>query len=301
MRGSINQQVNRIWYHLDGIGVSKKTQRLQSEFLGQNGHNVSDLVHSYKLKDQTIRVAKELAIFSRKQFNISDMQCITNEHIEIFIADKIEQGLKYRSISTYISIIEKIRIALIKQGIKLPEHKNSFNRDGLVLSREIASRVALRNKHINRAYNNLDLIGSNIDDPLVKFCFDLQVALGLRVAEATLILKEQLLGGNKIVIQGKGGYLLEKELTQHQYKLLKQHLQVNGSLKLDYAYYIKKLKFAVSLSNQTWTGSHGIRYNYAQRKYAEYISLGSTATEALKNTSEDLGHHRIEITSLYLK
>jgi hypothetical protein len=48
-------------------------------------------------------------------------------------------------------------------------------------------------------------------------------------------------------------------------------------------------------------GIHGIRYTYAGDKYRDYLNSGMNADQALLATAEDLGHHRPDITLLYLK
>ena len=52
MRGNINYQVNQLWLKVDGISVSKAATRKDSDVKGQNGHKVSDKVHSYNSKEE---------------------------------------------------------------------------------------------------------------------------------------------------------------------------------------------------------------------------------------------------------
>lgn len=66
MRGSVNNQVKQLWHQVDGIGESKATNRSDSDYKGHNGHKVSDKVHSYKSKDEFIRISKELASYARE-------------------------------------------------------------------------------------------------------------------------------------------------------------------------------------------------------------------------------------------
>ena len=63
---------------------------------------------------------------------------------------------------------------------------------------------------------------------------------------------------------------------------------------------MSKLNQAVNTNGERWTSSHGLRYNYAQNRFKYYIDSGETENEALRLTSEDLGHHRKEITGTYL-
>jgi tetraacyldisaccharide 4'-kinase len=59
MRGNINYQVNLLWEKVDGINTSKAANRKNSSITGQNGHKVSDSVHSYNSKDEFINRPKD--------------------------------------------------------------------------------------------------------------------------------------------------------------------------------------------------------------------------------------------------
>jgi hypothetical protein len=65
--------------------------------------------------------------------------------------------------------------------------------------------------------------------------------------------------------------------------------------------YYEELKRVVLLKNETWTGTHGLRYNYAQRKIKEYRLQGMSDQEARKQVSYEMGHHRLEILNVYTK
>lgn len=299
MRGSVKNQIKQLWHLCDGIGISKYDTRKDSAYLGQNCYKVSDLVHSYQSKDEFILRAAELARFVKKEFFVHDMQAITNKHIQSYISWKIESDVSYRSISTYISQLEKIQVGLSKMEKKIESHNNLFDRSGLLLARETARKQAFRNPHKNRAYNNLNAIRSYLVSNEAKIAFELQKEHGLRVSEATTIREKQMLKHNTIIVQGKGGYKLNKYLTKDLYDSIKKYIDKNGSFKISYVRYTKELKSAVEKSNQVWHSSHGIRYNYAQRTYKEFIDKGLTNAQALQEVSYLMGHNRSEITSVY--
>jgi hypothetical protein len=58
-----------------------------------------------------------------------------------------------------------------------------------------------------------------------------------------------------------------------------------------------ELKRAAKVTNQEYHGIHG----YAAEKYGEYIRSGMNNDQALLAVAEDLGHHRSDITLVYLK
>ncbi len=298
MRGNINYQVNLLWDKVDGINTSKAANRKNSSITGQNGHKVSDSVHSYNSKDEFINRAKELATFAKDNFNINDMQAITNEVIISYVQEKIDKGLKYRSISTYISQLEKIQVGLSKFMKKRVEHFQLFNRDTLKKVREMAKEHALVSKHKNRAFSNPDIIKSELKDNM-KVSFELQLNYGLRVNEATYI-KQSQLKDDVLTIQGKGGYIREIELKKDLANRLRKELKKNdGKIEIPYSTYRKYLKLSAAESNQTYNGTHGLRFNYVQQEYFNKINQFKTHIEALKEVSYNIGHHREEITEHY--
>ena len=298
MRGNINYQVNQLWSKVDGINISKAATRKDSNIQAQNGHKVSDKVHSYNSKDEFINRAKELATYAKDNFNINDMQAISNEVIIKYIQEKIDNGLKYRSISTYISQLEKIQLGLSKFTKHKVEHFQLFTRDTLKKVRELAKANAVISKHKNRAFTNPEVIKNELKD-YMKVSFELQLTHGLRVNEATFI-KEDQLNKNILTIQGKGGYIREIELKEDLANRLRKELKKNnGKIKIPYSTYRKYLKDAASTSNQDFNGTHGLRFNYVQKEYHERINEFKNHNEALKEISYNIGHHREEITEHY--
>lgn len=305
MKGSIENQVKQIWHHLDGIGQSKRDSRKDSNQQSQNNQPVSKLVHSYKYKKEVLRIALEIGNFAKENFDITDFQQISNEVITSFFSNKVEEEVSYRSISNYVSATEKILVALTKIGPQIEEHKNLFTREILVEVRANAKTTAPRTKKENRAYiNPLQIVAL-----LPKKYFivgSLQLHYGLRVIEALRIKPSQFDEESlTLTFKGKGGYVQKKVLNKKLFDSLKE--LVNDSVKKgeigfkgDYKHYIAALQEAVSNCAEKWNGTHGLRYNYAQDRYDFYLDSGETTDEALRLTSEDLGHHRKEITGRYV-
>jgi integrase len=131
--------------------------------------------------------------------------------------------------------------------------------------------------------------------------FDLQYHYGLRASEAILIQRSQLEPKTKILnIQGKGGYWRKIHLSSEIYSTIESELNTNGSYQINYMTYYDELKKAVIKRNEIWYGTHGLRYNYAQRKMQEYKAEGLSELEAREKVSYKLGHHRPEIINIYL-
>ena len=283
---------------MDGINQSKVTDRNSSNLKAFSGHSKAKNIHSYRSKEEFINRAKELANYARDHFQIKDFQAITNEVITSYINDKIELGLQYESISTYISQIRNIKIALNKIDNKLDSHKKQFTNVSLDNARLKARKEASRATQTNRAYSNINELSKYIT-PENEIAFNLQRYYGLRVSEATLIQQKGLIG-NILVVVGKGGYIREISLNEKLYMLITKQLQEHGTYKVSYNSYNDNLKEAVLKNGQSWNGSHGMRYTYAQKQYSKKLESGMSKINSLKSVSYDLGHHRVEITARYL-
>lgn len=301
MRGSIENQVKQIWKQLDGIGVSKRLHREISEIYAQNGHKVSELIHSFEHKDEIIKMAKSLGYYAKNHYDIKDMQQITDDILFEFMVEKINKKLGYRSISTYLSQLSKIHLGLTKIKKSIPKHEYIFSMDTIIDLRGLAKEQLSKYPHVNKAYENPLVFRSELEERY-QIVFDLQYHYGLRVSEGLLIQNFQLNRETReLIIQGKGGYKRTLILEGKIYQLIVNELNRKGSYKVDYMDYYEELKRVVLLKNETWTGTHGLRYNYAQRQIKEYRLQGMSDQEARKQVSYEMGHHRLEILNVYTK
>ena len=106
----------------------KAATRKDSNIQAQNGHKVSDKVHSYNSKDEFINRAKELATYAKRILILMICKQFLMKLIIKYIQEKIDNGLKYRSISTYISQLEKIQLGLSKFTKHKVEHFQLFTK-----------------------------------------------------------------------------------------------------------------------------------------------------------------------------
>ncbi|RLA84021.1 MAG: hypothetical protein DRG78_02610 [Epsilonproteobacteria bacterium] len=295
MLGSIRSQAQQVWHKIDGINTSKRDSREDSSHVGQNGHKVSEKVHSYKSKHQIIRISKDLQKHVRANFNNKDMQAINNEQMLSFVQSKIDKGLARESISTYISQLEKVQIGLSKMEQKQDSHNDLFNRKGLIQARINANTYSAKSIHENRAYINPIAIQSHITNAKSNLSFTLQNKYGLRVAAATNIKSSQLRENNTLYFKSKGGKEMSVQITPEIYKDLK------GGHYQSYNSYVKDFKEAVSKAGEKWQGTHGNRYSYARDRITELRKEGLSKQEAHLQVSSELGHTREEITEYYLK
>ena len=305
MKGSIKGQLNYIWKKIDGIGVSKKEVRNNSNLKSVDGNrNVSGLVHSFEYKDEIFKTGRQLGKFAKENFKIRDFEKIDGRVVESFIEHKISEGVSKGTLDNYISHLSKIQTGLEKIANENGKEYRSFSREDLASVKEIV-RDLTPNQHVNRAYNNPNALISNLAGKEFVAA-KLQLEHGLRITESTLI-KENQLNGNTLTFQGKGGYILQKELSADLSNQIKSYME-NGVFKVEQNHYRESLKDACRIEGEKYTGAHGLRYNFAQNTFIERfennlsrgMSPDEAEREALKYTSEEMGHHREEITKHYL-
>lgn len=298
MRGSANYQANEIIKAINGIGQSKRQNKTEAHLRG--GLKTSPLIHSFRTMNEIKSRAIDIYNYiSETKGGKVDMQSLTDDDIKGYIQSKIDLGLKKRSIDTYISQIEKIRYSLDSMDKKLDNHYNLFSRDTLVECKELA-KGAEKSTHKNRALSKPLEMLENIKNPIARISAELQLRYGLRVNESIRI-TENHIKGDMIEVRGKGGYYIVKAIDKELMDKIKLAIQENGKMQISLTHYKNNLRQACEDSNQRYYGTHALRYNYAQNKYVELIKNGIEPKEAQRLVSEELGHHRPDITLHYLR
>ncbi len=275
--GSIAYQVAKIIKAHNGIGQSKLKSRENSGILSEGNQKVSDKFHSYKSLDNARRGLMNLGKYAKDEFGIKNMQEISQEVIKAWLEQK---ELNYHSASNHLSDIAKVHehFSISKEQIKeiRQEFKKTLDKKG-----QLAQQ--------SRAYKNLDKISLT---PKNDIAFQLQRDYGLRVSEATHININKQLNGNILSVQGKGGKIVEKQLTPTLVSKIKENA-VEGKYEVSNQVYARELKKAIEKTGQKYNGTHGIRHSYAQSKLEEGYSK--------QEVSEMMGHNREEITLIYLR
>jgi len=303
MKGSPLHQVRAVFATIDNIGTSKHAAKELAREQGYTTkHDIAKQigVYSYNTKEQYINTATELLKYARDEFQIRDAARLTNEAVNSFLQTKIAQGVARSTFDKYAAAIEKFVVGLNKfqQEHNLP----TVNID-ISESRKIAQEMLERSIQ-SRAYENPQALINNIKDNAFKIIAQAQLQGGFRISELNHMSLANFLGNSVfLVISGKGGLDRQVELPQDVYKsLLELAKQPNlgNKFAFDMNAYRNELKAAAQASNQSYSGSHGLRWNFAQSKYIEYSNRYGEV-RALQMVSNLLGHSRSDITKHYLK
>jgi integrase len=166
-----------------------------------------------------------------------------------------------------------------------------------------------------RAYADPEALIERIPDPLFQVTAGIQYEGGARIRGAALIRNAQLRGmriddiaGKEVgviflpSVSTKGGREREIFVSRNVYTDLCNLIAANnGELKIDHDRYRHELKKAAVATNQRYTGSHGLRHSFAQRRLQECLARGMGEVAAKLRVAHEMGHSRPAITELYLK
>ena len=273
--GSIKYQISNIINSHNGIGVSKKEQRANSGLKSlENGHNVSDKIHSYKSIENLRNDLTNLANFSKEKFEIKDISQISASNVRAWIESK---QITYNTASNYLSELNKVA------------ENFAFSREEIKDLRADLKKELPTTKLETRAYKGLEKIELR---PHTQPAFELQRDYGLRANASTHINLDKQLIGNTLSYQEKGGKWSEKELSPSLVSKLKENAP-GGKYEVNNRTYSRELKKEIEKTGQVYNGTHGIRHSYAQK----CLENGMGKSEV----SQEMGHTRAEITNIYLR
>ena len=242
----------------------------------------------------------DLGNFAKQEYGVKDMTKIDGEIVKDFLVSKMEKGVTYNTLSNYASHINKISHGLRKIDPSVPDFSQAVKE-----FREIARDKAARIERAPRFYVSPGEIVNGIVSPDARLVGRLQYELGLRVNEARRVEPKQIgrneNGNYTITVQGKGGYKITKELPQRLAEDLLRHIKEHGKLDVRYERYREELREAAERIGEEWSGTHGLRHSYARERMEELTDAGMSREEALKEVAEMMGHHRPDITEVYLR
>ncbi len=307
MRGSVVYQVHEVFKEIIRFGESKhEAKELAREQGAKTWHEISKNIgiYSYKTADQYRDISKEAFRYAKEQFNVKDIEKLQGEHIRAYLESKIADGIKYSTFQKYSAALEKLEIALNKYA-ETHDTGKEYHFD-LSSVREQAREV-LERTQVTRAYENPQALINSIQNPEYHVIAQAQYEGGFRISELNHLSEKNFKENNTFqVISGKGGKDREVPLSKETYQALQSLLdkadKSDGKYKFNMDAYRNALKEAAQTSNQEYTGSHGLRWNFAQEKFMELQrDHGKTYEQALQIVSNLLGHERADITEHYLR
>ena len=298
MRGNPKNQSGQIFRAIDKIGTSRhaaKTEAKQAGIVGSHQMAQHLGIFSFATMTKYRAITTEFLQWCVDKHGIKDSAKIQPAHVQEWLQVKIASGVRYKTFATYAAALGKMNVGL--NAI----YKRNENWSPIIDETRIQARIYLDKSIKSRGYLNPKAIIDNMDG-IQQIVAKIQYIGGARIKALTILKKEQLLGNNTILLTNtKGGRRREIPLPQELYRQVEQIITRDGEFKFEYRTYLRHLEKAAFDSSQPYNGSHGLRWNFAQKTMKTIQENGLSYEEALRMVSERLGHSRMEITEHYLR
>lgn len=304
MRGSPKNQVNFI-FRESGLNLIGQSKHEEKEIVRQNGaktwHEMGQKmgIHSYNTADAYRECWVRCFEYNRRENGLKDLTKIEPQHVENYLNYCVDSGVSRATYNQYSAALGKLNVALNRFSENKKLGRSYDLTKGIEATRKRAQE-SLAKFDGSRAYERpCDLI-CEIKDEKFHLAAEIQHNTGCRLHETALILPKQLDGDNFTYV-GKGGKILTKELPSNLADSLRQQFRESGEFRIDKNKYRVALKSAAFATGQSYTGSHGLRWSYAQEKMQEFGKKGQDFYTNLGEVSKLMGHERPDITEYYLK
>ncbi len=308
-KGSIHFQIQQVFLK-SGIftpGLSKHEAKLRARERGV--HSWKEMgeehtIYSFETAEAYLAVWHQLGRYAHLH-GLNSIGNLTPEHVRSYLLSKIGEGAARSTYRLHTAAIMKLEKALRMQGMAV-----SFFRP--VIDDLANAARALMQNHVPRAYVDPSALIQAVTRGPLHLVARLQHEGGARVREVALIKEVQLLGEEKDGLTGtvmgkvhlihcKGG--LERDILvsvpTHE-MLLKALNDGKGLFRINQEVYRRSIVRAAHDSYQDYQGTHGLRWNFAQRRFLSCRDLGFSKEQALKKVSLEMGHQRASITLRYL-
>ncbi len=319
MRGSVSYQVQQIFRQsgVNSIGESKHRAKgvarsvLRDLNKSASWHNIGKEIgiHSYRTADAYRDVWRQCFSFAKKAFGIKDIEKLEGQYVQFYLEQKIQDGVAKSTFDQYASALEKLEVALRLYSLK-SEKENEYEFTPFI-EKARNNTENLQRFHGSRAYSSPDSIISHLKKSNNRLAAKMQWESGGRIYEISLIREAQLRGvqidpvsGNKkgvVFVSGKGGKVRDLRMKVETYNTLEKEISKNGLFSIDKTRYQSDIRQASSAAGEQENGSHGFRWSWAQKRFAEMQQSGFTYEQSLAAVSAEMGHVRSDITEHYLR
>lgn len=229
---------------------------------------------------------------------ISNLNQIKPDMVAGFLSELCDRDYARNTVQSYASTLEKFAVVLDQSYSTSTPRSESWHAAIEGVRDEISQCV--QKDTVARAYENPQAMIDNLPSERLQLVGDMQLHYGLRIADATKIDGSKIDADNVLTISNsKGGQDHHVQLTDADAQRVRD-ICGDGCIGIKQSEYRAALQKACESTGQDWNGSHGLRHNYAQNRMHELVDSGVPHTRALVIVSEELGHHRAEVTHTYL-
>ena len=263
-------------------------------------------VGSFKTRERYGKAFKRFMVFLAKEYHLQKLANISEKHIIAYTKYMQGKGLSASTIKTELAAIRFFHDNMPYTRNELPEN-SQLN----LKRRKFGGVDRTWSMQEFNAMVGIAMVNNHNDYAAI---FTLARYSGLRLEECFRIDTndaQKALETGKLFVKGKGGLTRYVPINEsikitlrNALKIIPkgQKLFVTPDDKTHLA--MKRLQCFISYHRKAFTEKritfHGLRHTYAHEKYDEYINKGYFEYQSRKKVSELLGHHRDEVTNIYL-
>jgi hypothetical protein len=295
-------------------GGDKMRSQATARFNGASGsHSVAQQTSIYSDSTYTTyrAVWQQYADHLKSELGIKHIEQGNAGHVRHYLEQRIEDGISLRTWNKEASAMGKLAVALDRTSTKLGWNREyDFSRD--IDSVRVSASHELHKSDESRAYQSPEQLVVSLKSETHSIAAKLQFEGGARIREISNLKSEQFKGykqdavtGERVGIvhinNGKGGYERDMYVSVKTYDKALAQTEQQGQFSFDHNQYRQELKTGATAIGERYSGSHGLRWNYAQQTMKDFQRSGMRYEQALLETSARMGHHRSSITEHYLK
>ena len=260
----------------------------------------------YKTRERYKKAMKRFMVFLADKYRSEKLANIAPKHIFAYVDYIQKKGNAASTVKTDLTAIRTFHDSMPYTRYKLPTNKE--------LNLDKRKFGGVDRTWSNQEFNNMVAIAMHNKREDYVAIFTIARYAGLRLEECFRIDTNDALNAirtGQLFVKGKGGLTryvpINESIKIELAKLLKvtekgHKLFVDDTDKTHLA--MKRLQCFLAYHRKTFTENkitfHGLRHTHAHEKYDEFIQMGKTDFQARKMVSELLGHHRDNVTRIYL-
>jgi integrase len=304
MRGSVYYQSAELAKVIFQEGA-KKYEKIDP------AHPYYQKVSSYKTMESYRNVWNNFFNYLAEHWKIKDCEKIEVQHVFAYMDYKLEYYPSKQYLQKISAAIGKLEIALRKYSKQKygVEKQYDFSQRQCLLDEAIDLNL-VANSYRNRAYDIPEKIIAYLQTFQHQLAASIELEGGARIEGCSLIKKDQLLGYSiDTISQQQKGVLFTKEkggkegkvyISTKTYDRLEKYIMKYGIFKIKRQAYFKDIREACQQLDITAEGTHGFRWNFAQRRLSEYAQAGYTYEQSIQGVSWEMKHNRASITEHYI-
>ena len=263
-------------------------------------------VGSFKTRERYGKAFKRFMVFLADEYRMQKLANISAKHIFAYVAYMQNKGLAASTIKTELAAIR-----FFHDSMPYPRNTLPTNDD---LKLEKRNFGGVDRTWTNFEFGKMIAVTASLNYPEYIAIFYIARYAGLRLEECFRIDindAQNAIKTGKLFVKGKGGLTRYVPVNSTIQILLKnmvtvtpvgEKLFVNRDDKTHLAKGI--LQHFIWYHRKEFTENritfHGLRHTYAHEQYEKFIKEGCSEFDARKKVSELLGHHRDDVTRIYL-